>query len=484
MTWYFYLQAKDEAGNESAVSKVSYVLDNVGPTVTLTGIPSTVVGAVWITLTFDEAIKSGQVVRTTNIGYTGSRIYRSDIGGSGLSWRVQITPLPNLEGDSKTFVSFQQYSPHSITDAVGNLARGAARVGFKVDTVRDTPTGFVLRDPATSPGTDTTPTFTVKKAPPGRTITLHKTRDCSEATPLGTVTTSWNSYGPSNGPRDIAITSSAVSGGPHTFRVKLMRPGITRVCSALTVVYTVSSGSSSLLAKVAQRRESTASSLGIEFSPATLPGLAVWLDAQDSSTFFEQAAKAETLYSGDMVTRWLDKSGKGNHYLQLTTYTPPVYQVTQGQGVVTFNYTSALGSAGSFPFVSGETFVVMSEAPLLREERLALEIISLPEGMVTGSGQLFDHILGGDFLAHIGELVAYEEALSDEQRAQLEGYLACKWQVPLAQGHPYAGECLENSELSGEASFKSGRGSPLPAAQYPHRPDLPGRRGDGAVGEL
>ena len=192
---------------------------------------------------------------------------------------------------------------------------------------------------------------------------------------------------------------------------------------------------------------------GIEFSPATLPGLAVWLDAQDSSTFFEQAAKTETLYSGDMVTRWLDKSGKGNHYLQLTAYTPPVYQVTQGQGVVTFNYTSALGNVGNFPLVSGETFVVMSEAPLFREERLPLEIISLPEGMMTGSEQLFDHILGGNFLGHIGEVVTYEEALSDEQRAQLEGYLACKWQVPLEQGHPYAGECLEHSELSGEESF-------------------------------
>ena len=188
--------------------------------------------------------------------------------------------------------------------------------------------------------------------------------------------------------------------------------------------------------------------LGVKFSPAALPGLAVWLDAQDSSTFFEQATRAETLYSGDMVTRWLDKSGKGNHYLQLTTYTPPVYQVAQGQGVVTFNYTSALGNLNDPSSYLGETFVVMSEAPLLRGERLSLEIISLPESMMSSNGQLFDHILGGDFLGHIGEVVTYEQTLTDDQRAQLEGYLACKWQVPLEQGHSYAGECLESSEAS------------------------------------
>ena len=346
-THHLLVQARDAAGNESAVSKVSYMLDGQGPVAVLSGAfedtTVTTTEVIWLNVVVGEWINEASFtaddITIDPIGAVTVGVPRR-AGNAANPWTVPITPVA---GQSNITVTL-------------SIAAGK---------------------------------FT-----------------------------------------DVAGNGNAASSGddPFTFTVN-------------------TAGRSSLLSEVTPA-ESTQSSLRVEFSPAALPGLAVWLDAQDSSTFFEQATRAETLYSGDMVTRWLDKSGKGNHYLQLTTYTPPVYQVAQGQGVVTFNYTSALGNLNDPSSYLGETFVVISEAPLFREERLSLEIISLPESTMSGNGQLFDHILGGDFLGHIGEVVTYEQTLTDDQRAQLEGYLACKWQVPLEQGHPYAGECLESSEAS------------------------------------
>ena len=467
VTWYFYLQAKDGAGNESAVGKVSYVLDNAGLGVTLSlqsGLSGgTIVTDQILVITFDgnfvgTLAKTNFVVSSVLSPVSNEIDGDSSVGpvtlgsitGSGLVWEMPITLSPRQEGTVVRII----LRANVVRDATGNGNLRTEITRFKVDTIVNEPTGLVLKNPSSSPGSVRRPTLTIQNVPPGRRVTLYNGGNCRGASFATIGPTAINSGRPRN--YDIA-PATTLSMGPYVFRVKLTRAGTPDVCypSGAGLAYNLIEGSSRLLglAEVAQSREPTASSLGVEFSPAALPGLAVWLDAQDSSTFFEQATRAETLYSGDMVTRWLDKSGKGNHYLQLTTYTPPVYQVAQGQGVVTFNYTSALGNLNDPSSYLGETFVVISEAPLLRGERLPLEIISLPESMMSGNGQLFDHILGGDFLGHIGEVVTYEQALTDDQRAQLEGYLACKWQVLLEQGHPYAGACLERSELRGEASF-------------------------------
>jgi hypothetical protein len=66
------------------------------------------------------------------------------------------------------------------------------------------------------------------------------------------------------------------------------------------------------------------------FTPAAVSGLALWLDAADSSTF--------TFSSGSNISSWADKSGLNNHASQVSS-TPPVYSSTTRS--VVFNAPSA-----------------------------------------------------------------------------------------------------------------------------------------------
>jgi hypothetical protein len=49
------------------------------------------------------------------------------------------------------------------------------------------------------------------------------------------------------------------------------------------------------------------------FSPASLPGLAAWYDASDSSTVLTTVSPDVPATDGQTVRRWLDKSGNGRH---------------------------------------------------------------------------------------------------------------------------------------------------------------------------
>jgi len=59
----------------------------------------------------------------------------------------------------------------------------------------------------------------------------------------------------------------------------------------------------------------TLSSTG--FNPKSIPGLAVWLDAQDAGSF--------TYSTGSDVSAWADKSGNGNNAVQATGARQPLY---------------------------------------------------------------------------------------------------------------------------------------------------------------
>ena len=74
------------------------------------------------------------------------------------------------------------------------------------------------------------------------------------------------------------------------------------------------------------------------FTPASIPGLGLWLDA----------TQIGGLADGDAVTEWLDVSGKGLHALPRGT--PPVYQAAGMNGRPAVRFT---GSA-----TSGQTMVV------------------------------------------------------------------------------------------------------------------------------
>lgn len=56
------------------------------------------------------------------------------------------------------------------------------------------------------------------------------------------------------------------------------------------------------------------------FSPSNLSGLAIWLDAQDITTF--------TKNGSNLVSQWNDKSGNNNHAVQATGVRQPLYVQT------------------------------------------------------------------------------------------------------------------------------------------------------------
>lgn len=70
-------------------------------------------------------------------------------------------------------------------------------------------------------------------------------------------------------------------------------------------------------------------SAATSFSPASIPGLALWLDGSDSSTF--------TL-NGSTISQWNDKSGNGRHFSQSTAslQPAPATSVKNGLGAVAF----------------------------------------------------------------------------------------------------------------------------------------------------
>ena len=75
-------------------------------------------------------------------------------------------------------------------------------------------------------------------------------------------------------------------------------------------------------------------------------GLALWLDAADASTLFKDGAGTQPVTaSGDVVTRWNDKSGKGNHALVSGTETGPTYQMgaQNGRAAVRFSAVTTCG---------------------------------------------------------------------------------------------------------------------------------------------
>ena len=86
------------------------------------------------------------------------------------------------------------------------------------------------------------------------------------------------------------------------------------------------------------------------FLPTDIAGLQLWLDANDASTLFQDAAKTTPAGNGDVVGAWGDKSGQGNDATQTTTAAKPTVQfnVLNGKSVLRFDGTDDFLSTGAF----------------------------------------------------------------------------------------------------------------------------------------
>lgn len=105
-----------------------------------------------------------------------------------------------------------------------------------------------------------------------------------------------------------------------------------------------------------------------EFSPTEISGLALWLDASDGATLFQDsAATTPATATSDPVGAWLDKSGNARHATQSSSGSRPTISatLTNGKRALAFNGTSstlAIANYAGESGVSGLTrYMVMSQ---------------------------------------------------------------------------------------------------------------------------
>jgi hypothetical protein len=88
---------------------------------------------------------------------------------------------------------------------------------------------------------------------------------------------------------------------------------------------------------------------GVAFSPLSIPGLALWLDASDSATLFQDSAgTTPATTDGDVVGYWGDKSTGVKHMTQATTAQKPTLQLAEqnGRHAIQFDGSDVLFRSG------------------------------------------------------------------------------------------------------------------------------------------
>ena len=72
---------------------------------------------------------------------------------------------------------------------------------------------------------------------------------------------------------------------------------------------------------------------GGAFTPASITGLSLWLDASDATTLFQDSAgTTPATANNDVIGRWADKSGNANHATQTTTANKPLLKTAVQNG--------------------------------------------------------------------------------------------------------------------------------------------------------
>jgi hypothetical protein len=87
----------------------------------------------------------------------------------------------------------------------------------------------------------------------------------------------------------------------------------------------VTESTSALALRVRESTDPLAMRVRGLFSPASLPGLAAWYDASDSSTVLTTVSPDVPASNGQTVRRWLDKSGNNRHLEQVNIVQQPTY---------------------------------------------------------------------------------------------------------------------------------------------------------------
>jgi prepilin-type N-terminal cleavage/methylation domain-containing protein len=228
------------------------------------------------------------------------------------------------------------------------------------------------------------------------------------------------------------------------------------------------------------------------WTPANLPGLALWLDASDAST---------VTLNGGAVSEWRDKSGTNRHATQaapaaqpsyvagalngrnvvrfladgdwvdlvtlsalgndasvttVTRSTDPSYYVVLSAGVTTYGWTSdpagchqVWNAAGSPQMIHNGTTVSWTNRCVVAAAVGATPAIVVANDVAfetwttaanfSGYSEFYPADPGWNFTGDAMELVMTSQLLSVSDRQKLEGYLAHRWGLAanLPAGHPH-----------------------------------------------
>jgi hypothetical protein len=97
------------------------------------------------------------------------------------------------------------------------------------------------------------------------------------------------------------------------------------------------------------------------FTPASVTGLQLWLDASDASSLYDATSGGSLVAADGAVARWQDKSGNARHATQATSGSRPLCRtaVKNGMAALEFNGTSNyLDISSTLSFSEYTVFVV------------------------------------------------------------------------------------------------------------------------------
>jgi hypothetical protein len=108
------------------------------------------------------------------------------------------------------------------------------------------------------------------------------------------------------------------------------------------------------------------------FSPLSIPGLALWLDASNSSTLFQDSAgTTPAAATNDVVGRWADRSGNARHATQGTTANKPLLKLAQqnGRNAIQFDSTDDYLDSADFgaDYAQPATYFIVCSLPTDQE---------------------------------------------------------------------------------------------------------------------
>lgn len=128
-----------------------------------------------------------------------------------------------------------------------------------------------------------------------------------------------------------------------------------------------------------QRGKSSSASSPGAFLPSDIPGLVLWLDADDATTF--------TFGVGTAVAQWNDKSGQGNHVSQGTAANQPIRTAAQlnGKPTVVFdgsNDVLSKSSATGFTGIANFTCYMVLNRTFTSSNRDIIQITGNGGGVI------------------------------------------------------------------------------------------------------